>query len=144
MTRYPDRTPRDTDQLSPHEGFVQSTLGDYRYTDHPLVWTPTRTLYAAYSAKWAEIAASPYSAFALDDAPWPDRLTPDQFGTMLSRIFPDYPRVKYRISGVQARGIGGIVGPGSRVCRGYAEYPIALCNFPPPSDWTPANVNPKV
>lgn len=147
MPTYPDATPPCMRTLSDHEALVARLLKDYRYTDHPFIWTPTRTLYAHYLQERAVALSGPQNAptdSLADQARRYPALTLGQFGSMASRLFPEYPRVNRWLSGRQLRGLGGLWGPNSAACRGWRDYPAKLCRFPLPSDWIPSRSLPMV
>jgi len=141
--RRPD-TPDDPDWgdsdelLDPIEGFVARALDEYRFTDHPLVWTPTICLYAAYGNAWNNAMSYSTSEHVLDEQGGRP-LSLRQFGAVLSRVYDGWPRVVRRFQGVQYRGIGGLCGPQSLRSSRCGEYPDHLCEYPPPEDWTPAD-----
>lgn len=139
MSRYTDPPDPDTPgTMGPSlRAILWALEPEYQPTDHPGIWTPTRTLWDHYRQSlrgWPTTR----SAHA------PEPLTLRQFGRALGCAYPGVCRVVRRVSGRPARGVIGLVGPGSIGSPGWAEYPARLLDFPPPNGWTPQPPNQTV
>lgn len=134
MARYNQRFDHENPHTSPQGRQVLRALSDYKYTDHPCVWVPTRFLYAAYLTA-SGIPITPTGPLPARDQ-LSDLLTLRQFGRCLLDTYADHEPIKSRVCGTQYRGIRGLLGPFSVKTADYDDYPLRFCEYPPPNDWT--------